>query len=82
MDPDEFRGFPGWYADLFVDLMSRGGSSLDAGASWNEEPSDLVGQDVGISGFLRFQQWVRPARGRAPGASGAADSTDPKKGES
>ncbi|MEQ1565096.1 MAG: hypothetical protein ABMA64_05620 [Myxococcota bacterium] len=60
----EFQGYPGWYADLFFDVVGRGGRSLAAGGSWSDEPSDLVGQDVGWGAFVRVQQWVRPERNR------------------
>lgn len=65
-----FAGAPGWYADLFVDLVLASGTSVSAGASWTDEPSDLLGQDVGIGGFLQIRQWFRPGR-RTPSASDA-----------
>jgi hypothetical protein len=60
IDPIDFRGVPGGYADLFVDVASRGGTTLSAGGSWTAEPSDAVGTDVGLAAFLRLQQWIRP----------------------
>lgn len=69
VDPAEFVGYPGWYADLYVDVVSRGGTALSAGGAWSDEPSDLLGQDVGIQGFVRLQQWVRPNRGSSAPSS-------------
>jgi hypothetical protein len=62
-DPVDFQGAPGAYADLFVDVASRGGTTLSAGGSWTAEPSDVVGTDVGLAAFVRLQQWIRPRRG-------------------
>lgn len=66
---------PGWYADLFVDVIAPSATVIALGASWTAEPSDAVGTDVGWAGFLRLQQWIRPQRRSAAGpvASSGAD---------
>jgi hypothetical protein len=61
-DPMDFDGRPGAYADLFLDVASRAGTTVSAGGSWTSEPSDAVGSDVGLSAFVRLQQWIRPRR--------------------
>ncbi|MEQ1501858.1 MAG: hypothetical protein ABMB14_06490 [Myxococcota bacterium] len=76
LDPVAYGpGAFGLYADLFVDVATRGGTSVSAGGSWSTDPDDVVAQDVGFGGFLRIQQWVRPGRGArpVPPAIGAAD---------
>lgn len=67
VDPLAGSFIPGWYSDLFVDLLSRTGTVVSGGASWTFDRGEAgVAADVGWAGYLRLQQWIRPGRPLPP----------------
>ena len=61
--------------------VADSGTIFAVGASWTTEPSDVVGDDVGIAAFVRVQQWIRPGRATPRGViepvADAADEGEP-----
>lgn len=67
--PDEYDGRPGWYGDLFADVVA-GDFGVIAGASIEHEPL-LDFDDVALGAFVRASWWLRPPRSTSRGGGGS-----------
>jgi hypothetical protein len=68
VDP-AYGGRPGWYADLFVDVLATDDAAVVAGVAATQEPVGVP--DLGLAGFV----WIQHRLDRAPRRGQPAGTT-------